>query len=290
MTARIKVEKNKTFTAYVLPMRSLWARQARSFSITSFRQLSRHKIAMFWSLVWPVIWYLGFSIFVIERSGSASIFGQTKAVTTVAIGMFGALTVSLSIFSIDVATDLEYKRYRKLRSLPIKPSADIFGRFAAGLAMSLVSYLIVLVVGYVDGARFAIEPLSVPVFLLSFFLLSIIGMSLGIVVTSFVVKPGFVNMLTFFGVIVLFFASGFNGIRPGILPSGFGWLVNYLPHSLATRIQVAYLTDVPVDALTPPALPESPRFLAILVVYGLLFVAFGKVAMDRIIYGSEAGE
>ncbi|WP_267643928.1 ABC transporter permease [Haloarchaeobius amylolyticus] len=270
-----------------LPRSTPWTRQARAFATRTLRELFRNRAALVWGLAAPVFFFLVFGV----ALGDPGIQRGTNAVV---FGVFGSFSVSLVIFATALTADLKAKRYRKLRSLPISPSADVVGRFLGGLSLSIVSFVVVLLVGVATGGTLSIQSaISVPVVLLSLLLFCLLAMGAAVVVASFLddgeYVVGVTNMLT----LALFFLTGYNGLLPGMAPGPIGDFVNVLPNSLASRLAVYHL--VPVGSgmetpLVPPALPTGWVPVLILVGYAVLGVAAGSLAMRRRIYEGEGGE
>ncbi|WP_193310432.1 ABC transporter permease [Halorubrum halophilum] len=270
-----------------IPTAVPWTTQMTAFAVRTLKELFRNRAALVWGLAAPVFFFLIFGVLL----GDPGIQRGTNAVV---FGMFGAFSVALVIFATALSADLKAKRYRKLRSLPIAPSADIVGRFAGALALSAVSFVIVLGVGVGTGGTLALRSFaSIPVVLISLVLFCLLAMGAAVVVASLLddgeYVVGITNMLT----LGLFFVTGYNGLLPRLAPGPIGEYVNVLPNSLATRLAVYHF--VPLGAggqtpLTPPALPTSAGATTVLLAYAVLGVLAGSYAMRHRIYDAEGGE
>lgn len=264
-----------------------WWRQTKAFALRTLRELFHNRSALFWGLGSPVFYYILFGVVV--GAGSSS---DGKAALAVSFGIFGIFTVALATFATYLTGDLERKRYRKLRSLPISPSADFLGRFLGAFVLALVSFSIVLAVGALTGASFALRSVvSVPVVVICLFSFCLVGVAIAVLVVSVVNQGEYVlgvtNLLTF----ALFFLTGYNGIAPGVVPGGFTGILNYVPNSLATRLALYHLTSVDsTGAFSPPALPTEPRYIALLAGYAIVITAVATVVMRRHIYAADGGE
>jgi ABC-2 type transport system permease protein len=220
--------------------------------------------------------------------------GVERGANAVVFGVFGAFSVSLVIFATALSADLKARRYRKLRSLPVAPSADVLGRFLGGLALAVVSFLLVLAVGVLTGGDLAVRAaLSVPVVLGALVLFCLLAMGGAVVVASVLddgeYVVGVTNMLT----LALFFLTGYNGLVPAMAPGPVGGWVNLLPNALATRLAVYHLVPLGTGAgtpLVPPALPTGPAPVALLAGYAVAGVVVGAVVMRWRIYSGEGGE
>jgi ABC-2 type transport system permease protein len=249
-------------------------------------------------VLWPVFWYfLTMFVFIpdepagVPESDIPAVMASIKATNAISFGLFGAFTVSLVVFAQTFTDDLDSKRYRKLRSLPISPSADLAGRFTAGFALALLSFWSVIAVGSLHGASFAIRSaLSIPIVIASLLLFCIIGMSVAVVLSTLIPKGEYLTAITNTVLLVLFFATGYNGVAPGDAP--IRDVLNYVPNALATRLQVYHLTDFDPElgGVVPPELPAAPRYLALLGLSALVFWGIALLTMRRSIYAGEGGE
>jgi ABC-2 type transport system permease protein len=264
-----------------------WHRQSRAFAVRTLRELFRNRAALVWGLAAPAFFFLVFGVLLGDP-------GVQRGANAVVFGVFGAFSVSLVIFATALSADLKAKRYRKLRSLPISPTADLLGRFAGGLALALVSFALVLAVGAATGGTLAIRSaVSIPAVLGALVLFCLLAMGAAVFVASVLddgeYVVGVTNMLT----LALFFLTGYNGLLPSMAPGPLGELVNVLPNSLATRLAVYHLVPVGSGAgtpLIPPALPTGVESALLLGGYAVAGVVLGSVVMRRRIYDGEGGE
>lgn len=278
-----------------------WVRQTKSFALRNLRAMFRTKATIIWGFGFPTFWYLLTSFAFLpdaETVGGPAVLADIKGATAVSLGLFGVLTVTLVVFAGALTVDLTEKRYRKLRSLPVAASADLAGRFVAVLGVAAVSYCLVLAVGYLDGAAYAVRGVSsVVVVVGSFVLFSLVGVSIAVFVTWLVEDTDVVLGITNAILLVSYFLTGFNGLSPGMLPETTRDIVNVAPNALAARLQVWHLTDIQATAadgsssgLTPPSLPVGTGSLALLVTWAVLLCAFGIAVMTRGVYRGEGGE
>ena len=271
--------------------RRLWVRQAAAFAERFIRELSRSWIGLFWSFGFPVMWYL-LTIYLGLAPTAAGPPGRLKAVLGISFGVFGAFTVTLVGFSGDLAVDIEAKRYRKFRSLPLRPSADLAGRFLAGLVLGLAAAVAMIVVATLDGATYVLPGLTglvVSAAALTFFCL--IGMVAGLAVTIVITDPRHASTVATGLLLAVFFVTGYNGMVPSIFPLPSWWL-NYLPNSLAARLVVHQLValDWSAAGLSPPGTPSDPGFIVLLGGYAIVFGTLAVVLVRAAIYRSDVGE
>ena len=285
-----------------LPGGGRWLRQAKAFALRNLRATLRTKATIIWGFGFPAFWYFVTSLLFLPDAGDLGpgvTLGELKGATAVSLGLFGVLTVTLVAFASGLGEDLTAKRYRKLRSLPVAPSADFAGRYLAGVAVAAVSYVLVLLVGFVDGAEYTLHgPGSVPVVAVSFLLFSLVGVSLAVLVTWLVEDSEIVVGITNAILLVSFFLTGYNGTNPGLLPERSRRIVNIAPNSLASRLQTFHLTETPATTptgaqtggVTPPSLPVGLEFVALLAVWAVALGVVASVLMDRAVYSGEGGE
>ncbi|MFC7058164.1 ABC transporter permease [Halovenus salina] len=276
-----------------------WLTQTKAFALRNLRSMLRTKATIIWGFGFPAFWYFLSSLIFLpdaEDIGGTATLADVKGSTAVSLGLFGVLTVTLVAFAGGLSADLTAKRYRKLRSLPVAPSADFAGRYLAGVAVAAVAYVLVLLVGLLDGAAYSLQgPGSIPVVAGTFLLFSLVGVSVAVLVTRLVEDSELVVGITNAILLVSFFLTGYNGTTPSLLPEQSQWLVNVAPNSLATRLQTWHLTDIPATTpaglkeagLTPPELPVSVAFVALLAAWALAFGVAAAYLMDSAVYSGE---
>lgn len=268
--------------------------QIRAFTWRYIRQLTRNKASIIFLVGWPTFWYILVShLFFKPDAASAAVLADAKATYAVAFGGFGAFTVALNGFVGSFTSDLSSKRYRKFRSLPIHPHADLIGRFLAGFVLAQISYAFVLFVGFVDGASFTLRgPFSLPIVLLSLFVFCIVGIVVALVISATVPKPEYATTVAMAVLFVTFFVTGFNGANAAFFP-GPTWILNYLPNTLTTRVQLHHLVadgSVTFQGLHASRLPSGSEFVLLLVGYAVSFLALGGWILKSLVYRRERGE
>lgn len=252
---------------------------------------------MIWGIGFPSVWYVLTSRLFLSVPESvpdarhAAVMAEMKAANAVSLALFGVLMVSLVVFADSLTADVEAKRYRKLRTLPVSPSADFVGRFLAATGFACVAYVVVVAVGALDGAAYTLRgPASIPVVAASLGLLSLVGLSLAVVVTHVVAQGEYVVGATNFLLLVGYFLTGFNGVVPGTVPERTRGLVNLLPNSLATRLQVYHTTDVAATGpFSPPVAPSDPVHVGLLFAWAGVLAAVAVIVMRRGIYARRGG-
>ena len=126
----------------------------------TFKELLREKSVLFWTIAWPIIWVMIIS------------FSFTKGVPESHIpSVRGAITISMITFAItiagmanlpgNIASDRERGLLVKLKSMPVSASKDFAGRIIGLLTFSCLAGFLVLISGFVCGARFSGKLVSI---------------------------------------------------------------------------------------------------------------------------------
>lgn len=261
-----------------------WRRQAFAFAERHLRALARSPMVVFLAVGWPLAWYaLTVVAFLPEDAGALSM-----GATAVSYALFGAFTATVAVFAGAFARDLDGGRYRKLRSLPIAPSADLAGRFLAALALSVASYVVVLAVAFATGARFEprlTAPGTIAVTLLA---VCVVALALALLLGTVLTRPEYMTTIAVVLVLIVYNLTGFNGIQPGMIADD-PWFVNVVPNSLTTRMQIYALFDgnLSESGMMPPELPVGIEYLGLTVAY-VVGPLVGSVALiRRVAYGGE---
>lgn len=271
-----------------------WTGQVRAFALRHLRQLGRNKLIVFLAVGWPVLWYALTMAFFIEDPDPAQL-GSIKASQGITFGLFGAFTVTVAVFAGEFARDLEGERYRKLRAMPVSPTADLAGRFLAGTALGVGSYLVTILAAAAHGGTFVVRGMDATAIAtlvltlgLTLVLFCVIAMTLAMLLALVVTKPEHMATIAVVLVLMAFFVTGFNGVTPQLI-GGDPTFVNYVPNSLATRLQIAVWAGAEnVDFMTPPEVPELPEHGALLVGYTAVLSGVAVGIVRRFAYGGDA--
>jgi ABC-2 type transport system permease protein len=266
-----------------------WFRQSRAFAQRYARELFRNKAVLFWSVAFPVAFYLlTITVFVDTSVIPSDVLPYVKAGSAVSYGMFGAVIASLNSFGQQLAADFEADRYMQYRSLPLAPSADLAGRMTAGIALSAVAFVAVLLTAVATGAEFGVRSVvSVPLVLVAFVTFTLVWMALAVAIAVLVEDTRYASIITISVALGSYFLTGYNGTDPGSF-QGPTAVLDWLPHTAATR-QVTQHIVVPPAGLADEAgmltVPDAFLGVAQLSFYGILaaFVAF--LLMRHVVYG-----
>lgn len=261
-----------------------WTIQARTFARRHLKQLARNKMILFITVAWPVLWYLLTMELFVDASTEEQL-GYIKASNGMNFGMFGAFTVTVAVFAGEFARDIDGDRYQKFRSMPIRPTADLAGRLVAGASLGVASYLVTIGFAYLHGATFQLPgPKAIGVILLTLVLFCLIAMSLAMVLALVISKPEHMTTIAVITVLMAFFVTGYNGTVPELVAEN-TVIINYLPNSLAARMQITGWAGVDnVGFMTPPEAPYSLPYAGLLVGYSAVMLLISIVIIDRFAY------
>lgn len=265
-----------------------WLRQARAFAERYGRELFRNKAVLFWSVAFPVAFYLlTITVFVDTSTIPESVLPYVKAGTAVSYGMFGAVIASLNSFGQQLAADFEAERYMQYRSLPLAPSADLAGRMAAGTVLSIVAFAAVVAVALVTGAEFGLRgPVSVPLVVVAVVSFALVWMTLAVLVATLVKDTRYASIITISIALGSYFLTGYNGTDPSAF-QGPDTLLTWLPNTAATRLVSHHLVVPPTDLAGQAgtlSVPDAVFGFAQLTVYGVLAAGLGVLLMRRVVY------
>lgn len=264
-----------------------WTDQVTSFAERGMRELFSNKAVLFWSIAFPVGFYLlTISLFIDTSQTPDGALPYVKAGTAVTYGTFGAIIASLNAFGQQLAMDFEEDRYQLFRSLPVSTAADLVGRMAAGVALSVLALLSVLGVAVLTGATFTLKSVvSLPVIAVAILSFTVFWMVVAVVVTTFVQDSRYASIITVSMALALYFLTGFNGGNPDMF-QGSAELLNWLPNTLPTRLIVEHVAATPEryvasDSLAPPGTEFG---VVVMAIYATVAFVIGLALMHRVVY------
>jgi ABC-2 type transport system permease protein len=127
-------------------------RSAAVFERT-FREFTRNRAMLFWTIGWPAIWLVLGSI--VFTSGTPNEWlPQVKGSMTITMIGFALMTAGMGNLAGSIARDKEKGAYQKIASTPVKPWEDALGRLIGLLTFALVGSIVVLIIGMIIGAKF----------------------------------------------------------------------------------------------------------------------------------------
>lgn len=276
-------------------------RQIHAFFIRHLRELTRDRTALFWSFGFPTIFYLmTITVFIDLDQIPSEVEPAVMGIVAIGYGIFGAVIVCLNAFGQQFADDIDQRRYSSFRALPLSPSADLVGRSSASILMAAIAFCFVLAVSVLTGASYSLASISsLPVVIGAFLLSSLIWIVLALFIAVIATNGQYVSIISLSIALISYFGTGFNGTTPGSFAGDLA-LLNYLPNSLATRLMSYHMVEIdpeladgaPWEAagMVPPEMPVGPEYLGLLLVYAVVFLVAGLLAMRYSMYKRGAWE
>jgi ABC-2 type transport system permease protein len=264
-----------------------WRNQVLAFAIRYARELFRNKTVLFWTIAFPVGFYLlTITVFVDTQSIPADVLPYVKSGTAVTYGTFGAIIASLNSFGQQLAMDFEDDRYQLYRSLPIAPSADLAGRMIAGIVLSFVAFAIVVAAAVGTGGTFSLaSAASIPLAVVAMLAFAIFWMVVAVLVTTAVRDARYASIVTVSMALALYFLTGYNGGSPDVF-QGPDVVLNWLPNTLPTRLIGGEIAAPPAGLGRETALASPDPVIGTLTLlgYAVLALIVGLAVMRRIVY------
>jgi ABC-2 type transport system permease protein len=120
----------------------------------TIKEFLRQKTILFWTIAWPILWVLIGSFSFVENVPS-EVVSYIRGSIAISMSAFALMTAGMANLPGNIAQDRERGLLSKLMSMPINPWRDFVGRIFALLAFSSLAAILVVLVGYICGARFS---------------------------------------------------------------------------------------------------------------------------------------
>jgi len=120
----------------------------------TMREFLRQKTILFWTIAWPILWVL-IGSFSFAENVPSDVVSYVRGSIAISMMVFALMTAGIANLPGNIAQDRERGLLAKLMSMPISAWRDLVGRLLALLAFSSFAATLVLLVGYICGARFA---------------------------------------------------------------------------------------------------------------------------------------
>lgn len=127
---------------------------AATFSKT-IKESLREKAALFWTIGWPIIWVL-IGSFSFTGGAPEFVVPYIRASITVSMAVFALMIAGMAGFPGSIAEDRERGLLFKLMAMPVRPWRDFAGRILGLWAFSYLALILVVLVGFLCGARFSL--------------------------------------------------------------------------------------------------------------------------------------
>lgn len=264
-----------------------WRNQVMGFALRYARELFRNKTVLFWTIAFPLGFYLlTITIFIDTQGIPAEALPYVKSGTAVTYGTFGAIIASLNSFGQQLAMDFEDDRYQLYRSLPIAPSADLVGRMVAGAVLSIVAFVVVVAGSLVTGGTFSLASIaSIPLTAVAMLAFAIFWMVVAVLVTTAVRDARYASIVTVSMALALYFLTGYNGGNPDVF-QGPDFVLNWLPNTLPTRLIAMEIAAPPAELTQEGALASPDPVIGTITLLGYAAIALvvGLAVMRRVVY------
>jgi ABC-2 type transport system permease protein len=119
----------------------------------TIKEFLRQKTVLFWTIGWPIIWVL-LGSFSFTSNVPFDMLSYTRGAISISMMVFALMTAGMANLPGNIAQDRERGLLTKVMSMPVSPWRDFLGRLLALLAFSGMSAILVIIVGFVCGARF----------------------------------------------------------------------------------------------------------------------------------------
>jgi ABC-2 type transport system permease protein len=151
----------------------------------TIKEFLRQKTVLFWTIGWPIIWVL-IGSFSFTGNAPPEIVAYTRGAISISMMVFGLMTAGMANLPGNIAQDRERGLLTKIMSMPISPWRDFTGRILALLAFSVLSAMLVIIVGFACGARFFFTLVDFVTALVFIFLIFIASAGIGMLIGTFV--------------------------------------------------------------------------------------------------------
>ena len=150
----------------------------------SLREFLRERTVVFWTYAVPLFFLI---VLPVMYSGvPGDVVSSLKGGLSLTMVTFLVMTAGQSNLPGSIATDGERGLYLKMSSMPVSPWLEGLGRILATLVISILGALVILVSGFIYGARFDYG-LTEAFWALGFGLLTVIASAgVGLIIAAFV--------------------------------------------------------------------------------------------------------
>lgn len=237
------------------------------------------KSALFWVIAWPVLWLL-LGVFVFLRGIPEEYLGLAKGQITISMITFSFMISGMTSLAATISEDRYKGLFYKLKSMPVQPWKESIGRILAVLFFSIMSIIIILIVGMSLGARFSFS--TADLFKsICFLVLGILSSAgVGLIIGS-LIKSVQGAIMTATGVAVI--TSAISGVffDYSMLPKVLQTFARYWPMSSINNIIAYYLTGNEAYDTT------SSLNLSLTIIISLIFFAAGLIIYTKYCWKNE---
>lgn len=155
----------------------------------TFKEFVRNRAVLFWTIGWPSIWLVLASL-VFTSGTPAEWLPQVKGSMTITMIGFAVMTAGMGNLAGCIARDKEKGTYQKIASTPIRHWEDALGRLVGLLAFAFIGSIIVLIIGFLIGAKFGGQNVNVLLSVAYAFLVILSSAGIGLISGSMTKSEG----------------------------------------------------------------------------------------------------
>lgn len=226
------------------------------------RRFMKHALA---GMVNPLLLLIAFGL----GLGRGVKVGGTGYLEFIVPGIIALSGMTASFSAVGISLNIS-RRYTKtlevLITAPVSPLAVSLGKVLAGMMRGILSSGIILILGFVFGAKLSLPPAAVGIILLNCFLFASLGLYIGLTLWSHEDMSNFTTMV----------------LLPMAFFGGTFFPLERLPTEISSVLYLLPLTHVSVSlraAMLGLDIPTAS--LVIIPVYGILFLYLGVRAFRK---------
>ena len=242
----------------------------------TIKEFLRQKTVLFWTIGWPIIWVL-IGSFSFTSNVPSETLSYTKGAISISMMVFALMTAGMANLPGNIVQDRERGLLRKIMSMPISPWRDFTGRILALLAFSGLSAILVIMVGFVCGARFFFTGIDLLASLVFILLVFVGSAGIGMLIGTFVKH---VHGAIMSGVGLTVVSAALSGVMTpySYLPSILQSFARIYPLSSANSAITYLLVGEEYAGYNPLSMNQT----ALTVLIALLLFILGMIAYSRV--------
>jgi ABC-type multidrug transport system permease subunit len=242
----------------------------------TIKEFLRQKTVLFWTIGWPIIWVL-IGSFSFTSNVPSETLSYTKGAISISMMVFALMTAGMANLPGNIVQDRERGLLRKIMSMPISPWRDFTGRILALLTFSCLSAILVIMVGFVCGARFFFTGIDLLASLMFILLVFVGSAGIGMLIGTFVKH---VHGAIMSGVGLTVVSAALSGVMTpySYLPSVLQSFARIYPISSANSAITYLLIGEEYAGYNPLSMNQT----ALTALVALLLFILGMIAYSRV--------
>jgi ABC-type multidrug transport system permease subunit len=242
----------------------------------TIKEFLRQKTVLFWTIGWPIIWVL-IGSFSFTSNVPSETLSYTKGAISISMMVFALMTAGMANLPGNIVQDRERGLLRKIMSMPISPWRDFTGRIMALLAFSGLSAILVIIVGFVCGARFFFTGIDLLASLVFVLLVFVGSAGIGMLIGTFVKH---VHGAIMSGVGLTVVSAALSGVMTpySYLPSVLQSFAKLYPISSANSAITFLLVGEEYAGYNPLGMNQT----ALTALFALLLFILGMISYSRV--------